>query len=249
MVARPIHRFGTADRVFHGAEAATPDELRPGMAALFGVVGEASRAVRDASWTLTPTDGLADLGDIAEGATAVAVELVLARGARPFLCAGPVPAAAVLLPAGRCRQAAGTGTVLVSPRLDVSAVTGPGLAIGTHDLLPGRDVTRWTGAGGLIITADAIEDDGAAPVAAALARLDLRRAVVLFDVGVIDTGYAAGAEALNVGGLTPAGLAAVLSGLRAGCEVAALAICGLAPGRDPRGHSERLAAQAVATLA
>jgi arginase family enzyme len=66
---------------------------------------------------------------------------------------------------------------------------------------------------------------------------------------VIDTGHAAGADAVNVGGLTPAGLAAVLSRLRAGCEVAVLAICGLAPGRDPRGHSERLAAQVVAALA
>lgn len=248
MVARPIHRFGAADRLFNGAEAATADHLRPGMAALFGVAGEASRAMRDASWTLPPATALADLGDVCEDTTAPAA-LILARNARPFLCAGPVPAGAALLAAARGQEVAGTGVVLISPRLDALAPAGASLAIGTHDLLPARDVARWTGAGGLIVTADAIEEEGAVTVTTALARLGLRRALVLFDLGVIDTGHAAGADAVNVGGLTPAGLAAVLSGLRAGCEVAVLAICGLAPRRDPRGHSERLAAQVVAALA
>lgn len=245
MVARPIHRFGAADRLFHGAEAAVLDGLRPGMVALFGVPGEASRALRDASWTLPPALGLCDLGDVAEAAVVSAATAILARGGRPVLCGAGAAAAMAML----SRTGGDTGLVLVSARLDAAPPQGAHLAIGTHDLLPCRDVARWTGASGAVVTADAVEAEGAAAISGALARLGLRRGVVLLDIGVIDTGYAAGADALNVGGLTPAGLAVVLDGLRRGLEVTALAICGLAPGRDPRGHSERLAAQAVAALA
>jgi hypothetical protein len=247
MVARPIHRFGTADRLFHGAEAAGP---REGAAALFGVAGEPSRALRDASWSLPPAAGLSDLGDIAEPTAAPAAALAIrARAARPVLCGCSAATAAAMLGAVLEGCGGDAAMVLVSARLDPVLPAAAQLAIGAHDLLPARDVARWSASGGVVVTADAVEAEGAIPVATALARLGRRRGVVLLDMGVIDTGYAAGAEGLNVGGLTPAGFIAVLAALRQGLGVEGLAICGLAPERDPRGHSERLAAQAVAALA
>jgi arginase family enzyme len=68
---------------------------------------------------------------------------------------------------------------------------------------------------------------------------------VVLDLGVVDTGHAAGTPGLNVGGMSALDLLDTLRALAARARIVAMATIGLAPERDPRGHSELLAAEAL----
>jgi arginase family enzyme len=73
-------------------------------------------------------------------------------------------------------------------------------------------------------------------------------AFVVVDMSSVDMGHAAGASRDNVGGLEPAEFLAIVGRLASTVRLLGMAIVNLAPDRDPRGHSERLAARALLTL-
>jgi len=244
MPARPIHRFAAEDRLFREARAGTPDGLVAGDVALFGLDGAAgaARAIRDASWFCAARGearALVDLGDTA------AAGMVARRGTVPHLMGGDAADGAAVA-AG---VADGVMTVVISARLDLApAQLAPGrmLAIGVHDLLPAASVRAWRGAGGLIVPA-AGPDSVAARARAVLDDIaGTRAAAVVLDLGVVDTGHAAGALDVNVGGMSAQDLLDTLRDLAGRLRVVAMAAVGLIPARDPRGHSEMLAAEALA---
>jgi arginase family enzyme len=248
MPARPIHRFGTEDRHFRGARQGDLASLRPGDIALFGLVSgaEAARAIRDASWFCAAhgaPDAVVDLGDAEAAAHAVAAEAV-ARDTCPYLLGGGNEDAA-----GVVRHVRPSVTIALAPRLDLAPETlarGALLAVGVHDLVPMGSVRAWRAAGGVIVPAA-----GPGPVAArALAALEgLDRdatAALVLDLGVADTGHAAGSATLNVGGMSAHDLLGTLRALATRLRIVAMATIGLSPERDPRGHSELLAAEALA---
>ena len=251
MPARPVHRFGTSDRLFKGAASGTLDAIQPGDAVLFGLArsGDGSQAVRDASWSGAPpaaTGRALDLGD-AEAQAPHAARAIRARGGRPVLLGGSIGDAAALLPPPGERAT----ILLISDRLDLDAGlldSGPKLAFGTHDLLPAASVARWRAAGGQIV-----EATGAAPfaerAAAAIRKAaSTDSAALILDLNAIDTGHAAGSDGLNVGGLSPLECLDLVRTLAAAFAIGTVAVVDLAPERDPRGHAEMLAAEAIHLL-
>ena len=250
MPARPIHRFGAADHLFRGARAGALSGLAAGDVALFGLASHEpmARAVRDASW-FAPERGsvpaLADLGDADAPAAAIAAA-ISARGS--FACllgGGPADAAAV------ARASAADATILLSARLDIDpgSLAGPGLAIGVHDLLPARSMRAWREAGGVAVPATG---DGAfvARVRVAMDGLaGASSAAVILDLGVIDAGHASGCEVANIGGLSARDVLEAMGALASRMRIVASSVTGLAPERDPRGHGELVAAEAIAIAA
>lgn len=247
MPARPIHRFGADDRLFRGARPGALRTLGAGDAALFGLAHDeaGARAVRDASWfapeRASPAT-LVDLGDT-EADAAAAASAIRGRGAHAYLMGGSVADAVALVRRGRPGA-----TILLSARLDMAPGSfdpGPRLAIGAHDLLPAAAVRAWRSDACAIVPAIG-RQPLAERVSEALATLAATDgAAVILDAGVVDTGHAAGASDLNVGGMTPLELLATMKLIAAWRPILAMAVVGLEPARDPRGHSELIAAEVL----
>lgn len=248
MPARPIHRFGAEDRLFREARAGAPDMLAAGDVALFGLARDpdAARAIRDASWFCSARGDarkLADLGDATAAAGAVAA-MAMRRGAFPYLLGGDAADGAAV-----ARVADGATKIVISARLDLAPAelaAGRLLAIGVHDLLPAASVHAWRAGGGTIVPAAGSGSVAARARAALDAHGSDEAVAVVLDLGVVDTGHAAGTPGLNVGGMSALDLLDTLRALAARARIVAMATIGLAPERDPRGHSELLAAEALA---
>lgn len=248
MPARLIHRFGCMDRLFRGARTARLADIQPESAALFGLVRRRTeaQAVRDASW-FAPTDDddvhCLDLGD-AEGDCPTVAAAVRSRSGRPFLLGGSVDDAV-----GVAVSCAPSTAIVVSSQLHAEFISrsalGP-LAIGCHDLLPAAAVRAWREGGGAIVTAT-----GPSPLShrlgTALARYRHgERAVLVIDADALDTGYAAGSTAVNVGGLMPIEVLATVCRIAKTFAIDGMALMNLSPERDWRGHSELILAETVA---
>jgi hypothetical protein len=250
MPARPIHRFGDADRLFRGARPAALADLVAGDVALFGLARDeaAARAVRDASW-FTPERGpvhaLADLGDAEAPAMAIAAS-ISARRAFPYLLGGGVAEATIV-----ARDSAADATILLSTRLDAihAPFAGRGLAIGTHDLLPAASMRAWRAAGGAIVPATGAGTLAGRVRSALDALPGAASAAVVLDLGVVDAGHAAGSEIANVGGMSALDVVETMAALAGDMRIVALAVAGLSPERDPRGHGEMIAAEAISIAA
>jgi arginase family enzyme len=141
--------------------------------------------------------------------------------------------------------------ILLSPRLDVrlpQAGTFQAVAIGTQRLIGQSSYGAWRKAGATVVPAAASEADGA-DAALALLAAQAQAALLLVDLAVIDTGYAAGASSRNIGGLSPMEVLDLLDRIILRFDVHALALLNLVPERDPRGHSERIAAMIAERVA
>jgi hypothetical protein len=246
MPARLIHRFGNSDRPFRGFAAATLADVRIGHAVFFGLADHRpqAQAVRDASW-FAPQPARAsvgwDLGD-AEGDCGTVCAAIRQRSGRPILVGGTIAHAAELVRTARAKT-----VVQFSPRLDLPTDLLDGrrlIAIGCHDLLPRSSVRRWREAGGIIVTATG-DDPLTERLSRALEHASQAPSVLILDASVVDTGFAAGASGLNVGGLSPLEYLDAVQAALARFPIEGLAIINLAPERDPRGHSELLFAETV----
>jgi arginase family enzyme len=206
---------------------------------------------------------LVDLGDLrvespdAARSVAGAAAQIAGRGGRPVLLGGGVDEAAALIGGISGPDGGLSGpVVLISPKLDLgsrfaaASLPRPWLAIGTHDLLSRSTYVAWTERGGIVLTAYALATAGQGAIDAALAPIARpgAPAVVILDMTCVDTGYAAGAIGANIGGVDPAGFVMAAERVGAALRVAGLAVINLAPERDPRGHTERIAAQALLRL-
>ncbi|NKB54851.1 MAG: hypothetical protein GKS00_00785 [Alphaproteobacteria bacterium] len=195
------------------------------------------------------------------------VEAIAAAKACPVLLGGDSRSVEGLirgLTAGGCE----VGLLVISNNLMLPAVSGgepvaladllgspphgsacPLLCAGTNGLQSGTAWSRLKDAGGRIVAADEIHD--AFPDA--LARINTFLAahqsiVVCLDLEVLDSGHAAGSPAVNVGGLSPEQLIALLSTIEFSGSLAGAAVTNVAPMRDPRGLTEVAAAESLLTL-
>lgn len=249
MVARLIHRHAIADRHYPGARAERLQDLLPGDIALFGADAASARAIRDAAHGIeAASEGSArsvDLGNLMEPADqlAAALELMIGRGAHPVMLGGDAGLGAALA-AGLARppNSGAPVIILLSPRLDIRLPPATAaLAIGTTRLISKSSHDAWRAAGGEIIPAARFDFD---QLDKALQKLgnSASEAALLVDLSVIDTGYAAGAVMRNVGGLGPVEAIEAAAHVASRFDLGGLAFLNLAPERDPRGHSERIAA-------
>jgi arginase family enzyme len=251
MVARLIHRHAVVDRCFPGASTGQLADVTCGDIAVFGADAVAALAIRDAanahSSRTEASRRRVDLGNLVEAAVRLPTVLhdIEARGARSFMLGGDPELGTALIDALAGSPGSVPQTIiLLSPRLDVRlprAGTFQAVAIGTQRLIGQCSYGAWRAAGGTFVPAAACEADGADPTLALLAA-QAQTALLLVDLAVIDTGYAAGASSRNIGGLSPMAVLDLTDRIILRFDVHALALLNLAPERDPRGHSERIAA-------
>lgn len=250
MPARPIHRFAAEDRHFRGARAAGLAGLAQGTAAIFGIVGyaDSARSIRDASWALDepPPSSLVDLGDAMSSPPATAMD-INKRGGRPFLLAAGIEAALSVLNA--CPHDVAIVLSSTLPFLPAALGGTRLVCVGIHDLVPAGAVRAWRDKGALLVpaTGTAAFDER---LSAALLKVQTgSRAVLLFDVGVVDTGHAAGTASVNVGGLSALEVLGGIRQISRRLNVVAFSAIGLQAELDPRGHTELLVAAAVHSAA
>jgi hypothetical protein len=265
MVARLIHRYSVSDGAFPEAFDGAPSDVADGDHVFFGLDGEfepAARALRDAAGILGAhaSSGsarhLIDLGNLKcsqedRGSQAsVLISHIVGRNAVPILLGcddGVVCTVARDLFASDSRL----GLVRFSQNLAIDVPKGlPRLAVGTNDLIPAVSHARWTGPGGLTVSAACVDRERLAPVHNAIRALRrlCDRVLFVLDMSVVDTGYAAGSAALNVGGMAPLDVLAAIDEVASGLPVIAVAITDLSPENDPRGHSEQIGAEAIFRL-
>ena len=121
------------------------------------------------------------------------------------------------------------------------AGTFQAVAIGTQRLIGKSSYDAWREAGGKVVPAATYDANCADKILSAMAT-KVRTALLLVDLAVIDTGYAAGALMRNVGGLSPMAVLDLVDRIISQFDLRGLALLNIAPDRDPRGHSERIAA-------
>lgn len=258
MVARLIHRHAVADRLYPCSTAGQVVDLEIGDIAIFGADVVAALAIRDAasahSSRAEASRRRVDLGNLGEAADRLPAVLhdIEARGARPFMLGGDPALGTALIGALAGRPDSVPQTIIMlSPRLDMrlpQAGTFQAVAIGTQRLLGQSSYGAWREAGGTVVSAATCEVDGADAVLALFAA-QAQTALLLVDLAVIDTGYAAGASSRNIGGLSPMAALDLVDGIILRFDVHALVLLNLAPERDPRGHSERIAAMIAERVA
>lgn len=277
MVARLVHRYGVADSLFPGARPASLDDVQASSLVLFGLqwppeAAETSRALRDAAHLESGGERvgfgqsnrqldwqLLDMGnlDAAAGVLTQATLEIVSRGGRPVLMGGAMAQALDCLDATlQASTHDGVRVVVVSPDLQWTQHAcrwGPKVqtvAMGTHDWVPREALARLKQAGGAMLSAYAYTAQGAPAVGALLeAHAGARKPLfVIVDMTSVDMGHAAGATQDNVGGLDPSEFLSIIDAVAMGGQLLGAAVANLAPERDPRGHSERLAAKALLGL-
>lgn len=206
---------------------------------------------------------LIDLGDLrvdASDAPSVVTHAtadIAGRGGVPCLLAGGIREAGAVIRGVANGSAQQSGPViLVAPGFELTrhlhdaAVQHPLLAIGSHDIVSASSYRSWKERGGDVMSAYALTTGGQDAVDAALAALGSREtpAIVVLDMDCVDTGYAGGTWCTNVGGMDPIEFSMVVERVGAWFRIAGVAVVNLAPERDPRGHSERMAAMALLGL-
>lgn len=258
MVARLIHRHAVADRCFPGTSTGQLADVTRGDIAIFGVDAVAALAIRDAanahSSRAEASRRRIDLGNLGEASDRLPAILhdIEARGARPFMLGGDPELGTALIDALAGRPDSVPQTIiLLSPRLDMrlpQAGTFQAVAIGTQRLIGLSSYNAWRDAGGIVAPAAAFDADCVETMLTAMAA-KVRTALLLVDLAVIDTGYAAGAWLRNVGGLSPMAVLDLVDKTISQFDLHGLALLNLAPERDPRGHSERIAAMIAERVA
>jgi len=251
MVSRLIHRHVVADGCFPGASVGQLSDVTRGDIAIFGVNVVAALAIRDAANAhFSRAEALCrriDLGNLDEAIERLPAVLhdIEARGARSFMLGGDPEMGTTFFEAlAKTPGSAPPSIILLSSRIDVrlpQAGTFQAVAIGTQRLIGQSTYDAWREAGGKVVPAATYDANCADKILSAMAT-KVRTALLLVDLAVIDTGYAAGALMRNVGGLSPMAVLDLVDRIISQFDLRGLALLNIAPDRDPRGHSERIAA-------
>ena len=234
-----------------------PNALRLAFDDVFGVFlnspgGAIGSGDNGAAPRLIPEAPICDIGDLASPVGADAVKPVCRLIASP---------GAILVVLGGSRN-------LASCCLEAATEIDPGIAC-VHlspKILPGDRIaganTCFVGTNGLIsqhlwndamtgdatvIRASQVYEEGVESAAHSLGAF-LRRQQSVFwhiDAAVIDSGHAAGAPDLNIGGLSPEQLLGILDAVATETRVAGCVVTNVAPDFDKRGLSEFVAAEAL----
>ncbi len=261
--------------VILGVPVDSPAPQRPGTAA--GPLGlrEASHAVlqpylSSPSQTVTDIETdrrtrlrgdsvLLDIGDLVacnpwsptvSQTVAALVGEIVAHRAIPLLLGGDGRVAGALLD-GLFTEGQPPACLVLSNKLMPAASTSKApLFVGANGLQPATLWNACRDAGGTILSAEDIHANGieaAIDSIAAYVRANERLACCL-DLEILDAGHAAGTPGINVGGLTPEQLMAILSGVPLAEKLAGIAVVNVAPALDPRGLTEFAAAEALLAL-
>lgn len=258
-----------------GVPVDAPAPHRPGTAA--GPLGlrEASHAVLQpylSSPSRTVTDietgrkirlrgdsAVLDIGDLAgcnpwsptvsQAVTALVGEIV-AHKAVPLLLGGDSRVAGALLDGLITQGQPPTCLVLSNKLVPAPGTSNANLYVGTNGLQPATHWNTCRDAGATVLSAEDIHANGieaAIENITAYARGNQRLACCL-DLEILDSGHAAGTPGINVGGLTPEQLTAILSGVPLTDKLAGIAVVNVAPTLDPRGLTEYAGAEALFAL-
>ena len=248
----PPSRAGTADGPAALREASV-EQLQPYFESPSGSVVDLHRGI---TRKLRPGEIGFDLGDIelveseretAKNSVAVLTSQILDRGGVPVVLGGDGLAADGMSQAV-FQEAPETALIRFAPKVpspDQTAVVKRSalLCIGINGLQPLPAWKSVESGNHSIRTSTSIDDRGVETVKDEIqAFLDKHSATILhIDMGVLDTGHAAGTPIVNVGGLTPEQLVELLGAI-SGHELAGVVITNTAPGLDARGITEHAAA-------
>ena len=248
----PPSRTGTADGPAALREASV-EQLQPYFDSPSGSVVDLHRGI---TRKLRPGEIGVDLGDIdlvesrretARKSVAVLTSRILDRGGVPVVLGGDGLAADGMLQAV-IQDAPETALIRFAPKVpspDQTVIVKHGalLCIGINGLQPLPAWKSVESENHSIHTSKSIDDGGVETVKDEIqAFLDKQGATILhIDMGVLDTGHAAGTPIVNVGGLTPEQLVDLLGAI-SGHELAGVVITNTAPGLDARGITEHAAA-------
>ena len=258
-----------------GVPVDAPPPRRPGTAA--GPLGlrEASHAVlqpylSSPSRTVTDIDTgrktrlhnegkLLDIGDLAAcnpWSPAVAqsvsrvVDEIAAHDAMPLLLGGDDRVAGALLDGLRAKGSLPACLILSNKLLQASSSPNASLFVGTNGLQPATDWRACQSVGSTVLSAEQIHTTGNEAVIEGITTYvrENERIACCLDLEILDSGHAAGTPNINVGGLTPEQLTAILSRVAVADKLAGIAVVNVAPALDPRGLTEFAGAEALFAL-
>lgn len=130
-----------------------------------------------------------------------------------------------------------------------STARGSLLCIGVNGLQSGNDWGALVRSGGQMISADELYDARQQALATINDFIGKHRALVCcIDLEVVDSGHAAGTPSVNVGGLTPEQLIALLAEIDIAGTLVGVAVTNVAPRLDARGLSELAATEALLAI-
>ena len=248
----PPIRAGTADGAAAIREASV-EQLQPYLESESGSAVDLDSGI---ARKLRPGATGFDLGDVdlvGSGleATRAAVDLltsrILEQGGVPVVLGGDDVVADGVLHAV-FREDPGRALIRFAPMVpspDQTALVRRGalLCIGINGLQTLADWKSIETGNHAVRTATSIDDRGPGALKDEIRSFVERHdvAVLHIDMGVLDTGHAAGTPIVNVGGLTPEQLVELLGAI-AGHELGGVVITNTAPGLDLRGITEHAAA-------
>ncbi len=119
--------------------------------------------------------------------------------------------------------------------------------VGTNGLIPQELWDDATAANAPVICAGQVYEDGVETAVQSLSAFLQNQELVFWhiDAAVVDSGHAAGTPDLNIGGLSPEQLLAILDGVAQETRVVGCVVTNVAPSFDKRGLSEFVAAEAL----
>ncbi|MFM8801713.1 MAG: arginase family protein [Tagaea sp.] len=170
------------------------------------------------------------------------MEIVKCKG-RPFLLAGGIESAISVL--SNCPHHIVIAISAGLPFLPEAFGSSRLISIGLHDLVPANAVRAWRSSGAHFVPVIGPEDFDKRLSDVIGAMEKGARAVLLLDVGVVDTGYAAATSSVNVGGLAAIDVVDAVETISRHLCIVGFASVGLNADLDPRGHTELMVAAAV----
>lgn len=244
----PGHRSSTA---------LGPNALRQALDDVLDVYrSSASGTIEDsgsgAAFTLQPETAIIDLGDLVSPCNVDALrsvcQLIDSPGALPVVLGGARELANLCVDA-IAELNRDVSVVHVSPKI-LAGDRGQGVKtcfVGTNGLVPQNLWDEAKDADASIICAEQVHEIGIETAVQSLqAFLDAQVSVLWhIDAAVVDSGHAAGTPDLNIGGLSPEQLLAVLDGVKSKTRPAGCVVTNVAPSFDKRGLSEFVAAEAL----
>lgn len=242
---------------YRSSTALGPNALRSAIKEVLNVFWSSpSGAIEDLdtglSVFLNQACSIIDIGDLASPLESEAINyvcrLIDSPGAIPVVLGGPRELSAACT-ASVAALETNAAFVHVSPAIVPGDCIG-GMNtcfLGTNGLVPERLWQEAQSADATIISAGQIYDSGVESAVNTLEAL-LRDQDAVFwhiDAAVIDSGHAAGTPNLNIAGLSPEQLIAILEGVAEESGVVGCVVTNVAPTFDKRGLSEFVAAEAL----
>ena len=175
---------------------------------------------------------------------------IMSQKAMPLLLGGDSRIVEALLDGLAAEGDAPACIVLSNKLIPVLNASNAHLFVGINGLQPATEWKTCRDAGGIVLSAEHIHVtaiEAAIDTIDAYVRMNERLAVCL-DLEILDSGHAVGTPGINVGGLTPEQLTAMLLCIDLADKLAGTAAVNVAPALDPRGLTEFAAMEALLAI-